>query len=107
MSCAEVLAAMDDYGTFVGDTGSDPVRAFDFLRPDPSCPNAPVLKFISLGLIPAMVDRYAVGITQQDDVPCFAKDCIKTIQLFLGVGDDSADGLPRNSQFILGEYVGR
>src|SRR4029077_18559470 len=97
---------MDNHRPLLGYAGPDPVRAFHFLRPNTAKPNPPALEFLSLGWISAVVNRNPFAIAQQDDVSRFAKNCIKAIQLFLGIGDDSAAGFPRSSKLTVGKYVG-
>jgi hypothetical protein len=85
MSCAKVLAAMDADRPLFSNTSSDPVCAFDFLRPHTSNPNSPVFELIYLRFITAMMNSYTIGVTEQDDRSFLADDGVQAINFFLGM----------------------
>src|SRR5262245_66569033 len=106
MSRTKVLVAMDANRPSFSDASADPVCAFDFFRPDASLPNTPVFELFGLPFITAMVNRYAIRVAQQNDISLMPNDRIKSIDFFLSVKNDVADGFARSPDFALGNAGG-
>jgi hypothetical protein len=79
-----MLVTMDENRPLFGDARADPIGAFDAFRPNSSDPDAPVFELFGLRFLTAVVNRYSIGIAQQNDISLLADDRIKTIDFFLG-----------------------
>ena len=91
MSRPEMLASVNGDGPFLSDTGTDAVRAFDLFGPDPAEPYSPMLEFVGIRILTAMLDCDARGVTEQDNISCIANDMIKPVDLLLRRRDEAAN----------------
>jgi hypothetical protein len=97
-----MLVAMDENRPLFSNARADPICAFDSFRPDSSDPDAPVFELFSQRFITAMVNRYSIGIAQQNDISLSAHDRIKTIDFFLGIHNRFAERFAKNPEFAVG-----
>src|ERR1700751_4036971 len=101
-----MLVTMDENRPFFSNARADPICAFDSFRPDHSDPDPPVLELFGLRFIAAVVNRYSIGIAQQNAISLLADDRIKTIDFFLGICNCFAEGFAKNPEFVVGYDMG-
>jgi hypothetical protein len=99
---SKMLVTMDENRPLFSNARADPICAFDCFRPDSSDPNTPAFELFCLRLITAVVNRYSIGIAQQNDISLLADDRIKTIDFFLGIHNCFAERFAKNPEFAVG-----
>src|SRR5262252_6348617 len=96
-----MLIPMDENRPLFSTARADPICAFDSFRPDSSNPDAPVFELFGLRFITAVVNRYSIGIAQQNDISLRADNFIQTIDFFLGIHNRFAERFTRDPEFAI------
>src|SRR5262249_47313296 len=107
MSAAKVLAGVYQYRPLLGDTRANAVGSLGFLRPDAAQPDAPVSELTGFGVVPAMMNRHSLAITQQNHVGVLTEHGIEPVDLLLCLNQDILQRLAKHLQLVLRDDVRR
>src|SRR5580700_5500445 len=107
MPAAKVLVGVYQQRNLLDDARANAVGSFGFLRPDAPHPDTPLLELPGIGVIPAMMNRHSLAVTQQNNVSMLAEHGIEPVDLFLSLNQDILQRLARDLQLVLRDDVRR
>src|SRR5690349_18256474 len=98
MSTAKVLAGVYQHRPPLRDARANAVGAFGFLGPDAAEPDAPAFELAGFAFVPAMMNRHALVVAQQNHVVELTEHSIEPVDLFLSLNQDILQRLTKYLQ---------